>query len=245
MATAENALDPAQPLQVGCSPRAQEADLDVFVSLVRSARRDVLFATAFDIAPRVYEALTGQPHDPILRYGVQDKATTMTGTHADRTADFQAAAALPEGLDGWLKEHRVPGQTGNILIHTKVIVVDFTSDSPIVISGSHNFSHKASANNDENYLIFRGNKDIADCYGIEVLRIYDHYRFRYVEGKAAAKKRAQPPTLTPDDSWTDDYFDSTKLKYADRLRFVGDPEHQAKTASPAHPARKAAAAAKR
>jgi phosphatidylserine/phosphatidylglycerophosphate/cardiolipin synthase-like enzyme len=229
--TAENVLDPAAPLQVGFSPRSGKTDLGCFVTLVNSARQDVLFATAFNLDSSIAEALLGRPHDAILRYGVQDKAGKMTGTKADRTASFTAAAMLPKGLEGWLQEQHVKGQTGNILIHTKCIVIDFTSDQPIVISGSHNFSPNASQANDENYEIFRGNTELADTFGCEIMRIFDHYRFRFVEAEAAKKKQAKTPLLKPDDSWTKEYFDHSTLQFADRMIFSGDIENHAASAS--------------
>jgi hypothetical protein len=219
----QNILDPVLPRQAGFSPRAGKVDLTFFASIIQAAKQDVLFATAFGIDPIVLNALVGQPHDSILRYGIQDKPTKqVTGIHKDRTADFEAASTLPVGLEGWLDERRMPGQQGNILIHDKIIVVDFTSDSPVVINGSHNYSAAASKSNDENYLIIRGNTSLADCFGIEVLRIYDHYRFRYVtkEGstvKSGSKALTHAPIyLESTDKWTDDYFDPTSLKYADR-----------------------------
>jgi len=104
-----------------------------------------------------------------------------------------------------------------------VIVVDFTSDSPVVISGSHNYSDPASTGNDENYLIIKGNRDVADYFGCELLRVYDHYRFRYVAKDiyTSEKTKAKAPKLTPDDSWTKPYFDAKELKMTDRLRFTG------------------------
>jgi phosphatidylserine/phosphatidylglycerophosphate/cardiolipin synthase-like enzyme len=224
----QNILDPALGRQVGFSPRAGKVDLTFFASLIQSSKQDVLFATAFGIDPIVLNALVGQPHDSILRYGVQDKPTKeVTGTHADRTANFTAASTLPVGLDGWLDEHRMPGQKGNILIHDKIIVVDFTSDSPIVIDGSHNYSGAASKSNDENYLVVRNNTSFADRFGIEVLRLYDHYRFRYVTKQGTAVK-GKAKTLThtaiyldDTDKWTNDYYDPTKLKFADRMVFSG------------------------
>lgn len=220
--TEQNVLDPGAQEQVGFSPRKGLTDITCFVSLINSARQDVLFSTAFNMDAGIYDALSGHPHDSILRYGIQDKASKITGVHADRTAEFEAAAFLPEGLEGWLHEHRVPGQTGNILIHTKAILIDFTSDSPIIINGSHNYSDPASKANDENYMIIRGNTDLADVFGCEILRVYDGYRFRYVEASATKNgKKPKPVHLTPDDSWTNDYYDPGKLKYADRVVFSG------------------------
>jgi phosphatidylserine/phosphatidylglycerophosphate/cardiolipin synthase-like enzyme len=138
---------------------------------------------------------------------------------------------LPQGLEGWLKEQQVKGQTGNILIHTKCIVVDFTSDHPIVISGSHNFSLNASQANDENYEIVRDDTEFADTFGCEVMRIFDHYRYRYIQAKQKKMKNREPPQLRPNDTWTTPYFDPTTLKHADRMIFSGAASNSAAAAA--------------
>ncbi len=216
-----NPISLTQPLFAGFSPRSKYVDLNTFVELVKTAKRDVLFCTAFDIHDDLEKAFLGTAHDPILRYGLQNTRSKITGVHADRTADFTSTAMLSQGLEGFLKES-TKGQKGNILIHTKLIIVDFTSDAPVVISGSHNFSSNASRSNDENFLIVRGESDVADCYGCELMRLYDHYRFRYrVKDAIAQGEAVQAPRLKPNDSWTDDYFTPGTLKMADRLCFAG------------------------
>jgi phosphatidylserine/phosphatidylglycerophosphate/cardiolipin synthase-like enzyme len=222
-----NEISPSEPYFVGFSPRSGSADLQEFVRIIQEVERDVLFSTAFDLHKDILDALAGMPHDPILRYGLQNKKSAITGYHADRTALFTVPALLPSGLEGWLKESWA-GQKGSIHVHTKAIIADFTSDSPTVISGSHNLSTNASARNDENYLIIRGDRDLADAYGCEVLRLYDHYRFRAlvsevlpragVEGESLRKKA---PTLEPTDKWTLKYFKPGTLHFADRERFAG------------------------
>jgi phosphatidylserine/phosphatidylglycerophosphate/cardiolipin synthase-like enzyme len=91
----------------------------------------------------------------------------------------------------------------------------------VVISGSHNLSEAASKGNDENFLIVRGNTDVADCYGCELLRLYEHYRFRFYVAERL-RKRGPWFTLQPDDSWTNAYFGKNPLKTTDRLRFAGE-----------------------
>ena len=223
-----NALSSDAPIVAGFSPRSGEVDLELFAAEIRGAARDVLFCTAFDLNARILEALKGAPHDTILRYGLQNSRDTITGIHRDRTADFVATAMLNEGLEGFLKESTA-GQRGNILIHTKLVVIDFTSDAPTVISGSHNLSASASGGNDENYLIIRGAVDVADCYGVELMRLYDHYRFRWHQSPRSKDPNAPPPppedptwpagTLCPDDRWTAQYFEDGRLETLDRLRF--------------------------
>lgn len=224
-----NPLSADAGIVAGFSPRSGQVDLDLFAAEIRGAARDVLFCTAFKLNDRIVEELRGKPNDAILRFGLQNTADDkITGTHRDRTADFVATAMLSEGLEGFLKESKA-GQAGNILIHTKLVVVDFTSDAPTVISGSHNLSVSASQSNDENYLIIRGAIDVADCYGVELMRLYDHYRFRWHQSPRSKDPAAPPPeedptwpqgTLAPDDRWTKPYFADGTLEAADRERFA-------------------------
>ncbi|QXI08721.1 phospholipase [Pseudomonas tensinigenes] len=212
-----NPINPQQPLFAGFSPRTGGADLREFVEIIGAAKKDVLFVTAFSLPDAILNALLGQPHDDILRYGLQNTASRITGFHADRSAEFAATALLNTGLEGWLREN-MKGQKGNLLVHTKAVVTDFTTDTPTIISGSHNLSVSASNGNDENYLIIRGDTDLADRYGLELLRFYEHYRFRYFAKKLALK---QVSPLAPDDSWTNDYYIEGDLRQLSRLRFAG------------------------
>jgi hypothetical protein len=110
------------------------------------------------------------------------------------------------------------------------VIVDFTSSAPTVISSSHNLSAAASSGNDENFLILRNNRDIADCYGVEAMRLYDHYRTRWhlkpdkPAGTGTAVRGTSRPArleLTPDDTWTAPYFQEGTLACVDRRRFAG------------------------
>ncbi|WDR37964.1 phospholipase D-like domain-containing protein [Pseudomonas serboccidentalis] len=215
--SAHNPMDPTQPLFAGFSPRSGGADLREFVEIIEAAQKDVLFVTAFSLPDAILNALLGKPHDDILRYGLQNTASSITGFHADRTAEFAATALLNTGLEGWLKEN-MKGQRGNLLVHTKAVVTDFTTDAPTIISGSHNLSTSASNGNDENFLIIRDDTDLADRYGLELLRFYEHYRFRYFAKKLALK---QVSPLAVDDSWTNDYYVEGDLRQLSRLRFAG------------------------
>ncbi|MBU1140566.1 MAG: phospholipase [Proteobacteria bacterium] len=206
----------------GFSPRSKFADIHAMATLIAGAKRDVLFATAFKLRDEITDALLGAANDSILRMGVQNSSSAkITGIHRDRTAHFTATSLLPGGLEGWLKETTAK-QKGTIRVHTKAIVIDVTSEAPLIISGSHNFSTNASKNNDENYLIIRRDRDVADVYLCEIMRIYDHYRFRFsAREKVKAGEPTAPPSLSGDDSWCNDYFTDGSLKSLDRIRFSG------------------------
>lgn len=212
-----NAMAPSEKLFAGFSPRSKRTDLTEFINIIKAADKDLLFATAFKLPEDILDALLGTAHDSVLRYGIQNTASRITGFHADRTAEFTAPALLSKGLEGWVKEG-LRGQRGNLLVHTKAIVVNFTTDNPIVISGSHNLSASASSGNDENYLIMRDDTDLADRYGLEILRFYEHYRFRYY-AKKLKLRQARP--LAVNDTWADHYYRAGHLKELARLRFSG------------------------
>ena len=219
--TANNPMEPKNPLFAGFSPRSGKGDLAHFVSLIEAAKSDVIFSTAFVLPKDIINALIGKSGDPILRLGVQNKNdNSIAGFHRDKSAQFAATALFDHGFEGWLNEVKLVG-AGDILIHTKMVVVDFTSDSPVIISGSHNLSNPASEKNDENYLVIQGSTDLADSYGVEVMRIYDHYRARWVQQEIAKGKFPGGGFLRPNDKWTDRYFKKDSLHFRDRLRFIG------------------------
>jgi phosphatidylserine/phosphatidylglycerophosphate/cardiolipin synthase-like enzyme len=64
------------------------------------------------------------------------------------------------------------------IVHSKVIVTDPFSDDCAVITGSHNFSAAASQKNDENLVIVRGNRKLAQAYALHINGVYDHYSWR-------------------------------------------------------------------
>ncbi|WP_148219507.1 phospholipase D-like domain-containing protein [Azospirillum sp. B510] len=64
------------------------------------------------------------------------------------------------------------------IVHSKVIVVDPFSDKCAVVTGSHNFSPAASQKNDENLVIVRGNRKLAQAYALHINTVYDHYSWR-------------------------------------------------------------------
>jgi phosphatidylserine/phosphatidylglycerophosphate/cardiolipin synthase-like enzyme len=64
------------------------------------------------------------------------------------------------------------------IVHSKTIVIDPFSDDCAVITGSHNLSVSASEHNDENLVIVRGNRQLAEAYAVHINGVYDHYSWR-------------------------------------------------------------------
>ncbi|OWV80961.1 hypothetical protein ATY75_28070 [Rhizobium sp. N122] len=97
------------------------------------------------------------------------------------------------------------------IIHDKVLVIDPLSDDCVVVLGSHNLGFKASYANDENMLIVKGDRALAEAYAVHILDVYDHYRFRAVEAELKRQgKKGWSGFLNVDDSWQDGYVNRTK-----------------------------------
>lgn len=72
-------------------------------------------------------------------------------------------------------------------VHSKFLLRDPLGADPIVVTGSANFSPASTNANDENMLIIRGDRRVADIYFTEFNRIFNHYYFQAV---AEATERA-------------------------------------------------------
>jgi len=88
-------------------------------------------------------------------------------------------------------------QVGHAIIHSKVVVVDPFSDNPTVITGSHNFSVGAGGKKEENFIIIKGDKELAEAYAVNIEGAYEHYVYR-----AFLDKTNKPFNgLKDDDAW--------------------------------------------
>lgn len=105
------------------------------------------------------------------------------GTSQTANWDDVIAKSIKTEYAFWQKE---PKEL--VTIHSKVVVVDPFGTNPVVMTGSHNMGPRASSHNDDNLnLIFDG--ALAREYAVNILGMYDHYRWRYsVYNKASTFK---------------------------------------------------------
>ena len=104
------------------------------------------------------------------------------------------------------------------------MIIDPLGEDPLVITGSANFSDASTRKNDENMLVIRGDRRVADIYLSEFMRLFNHFQFR---GLVRARRTTGPESarsfLVPDDSWKDRYYQPGTPKYLERLYFAGHP----------------------
>ena len=132
------------------------------------------------------------------------------------TPDFRVVPAgaitLNDAFGKWEAEL---AKFGFAIIHNKIVVIDPFSDDCVVVTGSHNLGYRASHNNDENMLIIRGHRGLAEAYACHVLDLYDHYAWRFLL-KEHPEIFGKP--LEPDDKWQERYIFGADAK-SPELRF--------------------------
>ena len=106
------------------------------------------------------------------------------------------------------------GVIGFAIVHSKVIVVDpFTK--PVVITGSHNFSSSASTKNDENFVIMRGNSELALEYAVHILTVYKHYRWLAYVDRMQRQNRKPFSALAETPDWQKNHLKGASKREID------------------------------
>ena len=129
------------------------------------------------------------------------------------------SVSQPQGIDKgfgpWIAEvnrRLFLSQIGHAIVHSKVLVIDPLSANPVVVTGSHNFSAPASEKNDENLVIIRGQKKLAQAYATYIMSVYQHYRYRSYVREMLAQGKKPWSYLDDDDQWLKDELTSKALE---------------------------------
>ncbi|CAE8705809.1 unnamed protein product [Polarella glacialis] len=183
------------------SPRLRWADaLSFLAQLILGARQSVAFTAAFGIGREISPALLAAGRQsgagPVPTYlllesegnwpASRDAVRELQRQKNVRVAfgmHFQEVPSGSKGTQGqksrgWIPEHLTGLNEHVRYVHTKILLIDMFSDSPIVISGSANFSRASMESNDENMVLVRGNRDLSHAYAVEFFRIFEHMRYR-------------------------------------------------------------------
>jgi phosphatidylserine/phosphatidylglycerophosphate/cardiolipin synthase-like enzyme len=219
------------------SPRSGAEVLEMYAAMLDGAQDLSCVTLAFGINKLFKEQLkdnTPQSHLSFLLLEKQDKPDKKSKLpfiriNASNNVYQAWGSFLREPLHRWAKETSAGGLQLNThvsFIHSKFMLMDPLGADPIVATGSANFSEASTNDNDENMLLIRGIKRVADIYFTEFNRLFNHYYFRsVVEATAQARKAGVPPPidgsleLTEDDSWLQKYAPG-KLRFKRVQLFV-------------------------
>ncbi|NRR33946.1 hypothetical protein HSX11_27570 [Oxalobacteraceae bacterium] len=198
------------------SPRQQRDALDRYVQSMENSAA-VLVTLAFSIDDKLGQMLKAESSG--LRYVLMDGikgnkkqvekiAQTVREIRATEAGRVAIGAYLrSNALDQFLLERSNAMAKHVQFIHTKFMLVDPLGESPLVISGSANFSQASSTQNDENMLVIAGDREVADIYLGEFMRSYTHYAFRdAANAMALAGKPFEARPLNEDCTWAAEYY---------------------------------------
>src|ERR1039458_9206327 len=218
------------------SPRKGLAMLEWYAGAMKNAQDLMCFTAAFGINKRFLDVLTGkQNHLNYLfleKWGMSKKLADQAMQDLGQDVYNQVAVGnylekdvFTEWLSQrWLVEMKNPISSFVFYTHGKYMLVDPLGEDPLVITGSANFSDASTTDNDENMIIIRGDKRVADIYLGEFMRLWQHYRFRYIENRNADEggdKDYQPNYLDPTPAWSNPYYKPGSVKYRKRKAFAG------------------------
>lgn len=219
------------PFEVAFSPHSDPSlSLKKVSDAIDAAESSVMFAVMeLGGGGKVLSKLRSLASDPhIFSYGITQSVSQGTKGVAD-TEETTGIKVQAPGRDGgklvpfsFLSKNVPPpfdkevnGGPGQV-IHNKFVVVDFNGSHPAVFTGSSNLAEGGEKANGDN-LIAIYDRSIATLYGVEAVRLVDHFDFR----AALHDATATPLKLKgPDAKWYENYYDETNEKYKERLLFV-------------------------
>jgi phosphatidylserine/phosphatidylglycerophosphate/cardiolipin synthase-like enzyme len=215
------ALKPGTTLVL--SPRKTIEAVTECANLATGAGRMVCFTAPFPLHKDLQAALTKSKAHV---FGLLNKDGVVgPELHAAPNTQLAAAASLSDKsvLEAWQKQLLAESMHhSGVYIHTKIMIFDPLSATPMVVTGSANFSLNSSENNDENQLFVSGEAEVADVYLGEFMRMWDHYYFRNLMAQQAKAKKVDPKVayLDPTDGWAKRFF-GTGERVAARISFWG------------------------
>ena len=209
------------------SPRKGLAPLDLYVELASKASSLACMTFAFSV-PAPFKAALAQntTAGPLcfLLLEKEDRPNSRSTTPFVRLRAAQnvyqaSGSEITTPLGQWVVEtdNRKLGLNSHVaFMHCKFLLHDPLGADPIVVTGSANFSEASTTGNDENMVIVRGDRRVADIYFTEFNRLFNHYYFRaVVERTSRGAPAVASPTgagslaLEEDDRWLRKYAPGT------------------------------------
>lgn len=209
------------------SPRSTLNALDLYADKMENAQEAVFLTAAFGLNKEFQSIF--EEDKSYLRYLLLDKpgkGLNLINRHHDNQIAI-GNVLKSNNADSWLNEkwktEKLTGLNTHVqYVHTKFMLIDPLSDDPLVITGSANFSNNSTKNNDENMLMIRGDKRVADIYLGEFMRIFNHYKMRSYQNLNKIDPKTNEPYalhLKSDDSWLKPYFKKDHPLQKERILF--------------------------
>ena len=203
------------------SPRAGTTVLDTYFEFVDEATAEACITLAFGVTQGLKDKLIHHTfRNPIVFMLLEKRDAPASNSKNKDTFVFlntkqnvyeAFGSFIEDPLYKWTREKNTQALGLNThvkYIHTKFLLQDPLGDTPVVVTGSANFSLASTNTNDENMVIIKNDKRAADIYFTEFNRLFNHYYFRSVLLDLKTKGRKPDDGslfLLPDDSWLEKY----------------------------------------
>ena len=152
------------------------------------------------VRPETNELDPAAPVHPVALFTRGDKAPQRM------TQEVQVPASIKTKFANWVPE--LLGMS-MVNVHSKVVVIDPFGEKPVVMTGSHNLGPKASRANDDNLVIVEGNSELAQAYAVNIIAIFQQYRWRHYAQQHTGDQNAWHG-LQDDDKWQTGYLTTDK-----------------------------------
>ena len=193
------------------SPRSSETLLTHYANLIDSAQKMACMIIPFQI-DQLFRDVYSKDKD-FLRYILFEKAAEANSVQSnDKDLMITAGAILQTPVEQWVKEISSKTNTGAgiLYVHNKFFLVDPLEKNPVVVTGSANFSKSSITINDENTLVIKGDRRVADIYLTEYSRMFEHFWPRYL---STLPVRSFSKPLDEGYTWHEDYYNPEKMGY--------------------------------
>jgi len=207
-------------MKVIFSPRKSAAMLGEYVKIMDDAETAVCIVFPFNIE-KIFKDFYAVDKK-YIRFIITDKCGKKTDfVTNDRDVYRTAGAILDTAVEEWVKEMtaKTAVGAGTLYVHNKFFIVDPLGESPVVVTGSANFSDESLTGNDENMLIIKGDRRVADIYFSEFARLFDHFLPRYLRKIAGAGEGFEKP-LDDEGKWFEDYYNPDNIKQKRKKMFT-------------------------
>jgi phosphatidylserine/phosphatidylglycerophosphate/cardiolipin synthase-like enzyme len=205
------------------SPRSGGKVLDLYVELADKSKAASCVTLAFGINELFKTALRDNSNKKNVVFLLLEKEDTPNKRSTKpfvvinaRNNVYKAwGANLRDPVYQWARETNTRQLALNrhvSFIHSKFLLKDPLTSDPIVVTGSANFSKASTNDNDENMMIIRGDRRVADIYFTEFNRLFNHYYFRAVVEKRGTRNAAARANLFLDENgktWIKKYAPGT------------------------------------
>jgi hypothetical protein len=212
------------PLSFCFSPHANNTlSLDPVADAIVEAESSVLYAVVFlnQLTGQVRDSLDDLVNRSLFSYGVAQRTGGLSVVKPDGSRGLLPFAYIAKKAPQPFKREWSGGE-GN-MVHHKFVVTDFNGASPKVFTGSSNLAAGGELANGDNMILIEDRK-VAIAYGIEALRLFDHFHFR-VNLKEGDEKREKitlqkPPRNRDEKTWFASYYVNGHIKERDRKLFI-------------------------